>query len=229
MTIINAFIFARGGSKGLPRKNILPLAGVPLITRSIQLAREVKSIKNIFVSTDCLQIADVASNAGAEIITRPAELATDDSPEWLSWQHAIKYVQKSHGDFDCFLSLPTTAPLRSIADVENCINSLTNGIDICITMTPARRSPWFNMVTQDQSGLVNLVSGDGNVACRQGSIACYDMTTVAYVARPEFILNSNKMWDGKVLGVEVPPDRALDIDTAFDFEFAEYLLTKSLH
>ena len=174
MTIINAFIFARGGSKGLPRKNILPLAGVPLITRSIQLAREVKSIKNIFVSTDCLQIADVASNAGAEIITRPAELATDDSPEWLSWQHAIKYVQKSHGDFDCFLSLPTTAPLRSIAMLKTVL-ILTNGIDICITMTPARPSPWFNMVTQDQSGLVNLVSGDGNVACRQGSIACYDV------------------------------------------------------
>ncbi|WP_050752271.1 acylneuraminate cytidylyltransferase family protein [Synechococcus sp. RS9916] len=226
MKIVNAFIFARGGSKGLPGKNILPLGGVPLITRSIQLAQDLKCVKNTFVSTDCPQIADIASSSGAEIIMRPADLATDTSPEWLSWQHAIKQVQNSHGDFDSFLSLPTTSPLRSIRDVEKCINSLNNGVDICITMTPSRRSPWFNMVTQSQTGFVDLVSGEGNVACRQQSKVCYDMTTVAYVARPDFVLNSSKMWDGKVYGVEVPAERAIDIDTPLDFEFAEFLLSK---
>ena len=89
-----AFIFARGGSKGLSRKNILPLAGKPLLQYSIDTALASSYINKVFVSTDDAAIANVAKEGGAIVIERPSELATDDSPEWLSWRHAIDWVIK---------------------------------------------------------------------------------------------------------------------------------------
>ena len=88
-----AFIFARGGSKGLPGKNIKPLLGKPLIEYSIDIANSCTSIDKTFVSTDDNEIAKIAADAGAEVIFRPNELATDKSPDWLSWRHAIEWVE----------------------------------------------------------------------------------------------------------------------------------------
>lgn len=139
-----AFIFARGGSKGLPRKNIKLLAGKPLLQYSIDTALATPSIEHVFVSTDDAEIADVARASGAIVIERPVELASDTSPEWLSWRHAIEWVQAHYGEFDGFISLPATSPLRSIDDVEGAINKLfTTEADICISVTPASRSPFF--------------------------------------------------------------------------------------
>ncbi|MCG6364299.1 cytidylyltransferase domain-containing protein, partial [Vibrio fluvialis] len=116
-----AFIFARGGSKGLPGKNIKPLAGKPLLHYSIDSALAAPSIEQVFVSTDDAEIAQVARNGGAIVIDRPAELADDASPEWLSWRHAIEWVRANYGDFDGFISLPATAPLRAVSDIESAI------------------------------------------------------------------------------------------------------------
>lgn len=115
-----AFIFARGGSKGLPGKNIKPLAGKPLVTYSIETAQRCSSIECVFVSTDDADIASVARESGATVIVRPAELATDTSPEWLSWRHAIEWVESHHGKFDGFVSLPATSPLRSVFFLSSC-------------------------------------------------------------------------------------------------------------
>ena len=89
---IFCFIFARGGSKGIPKKNILPLAGLPLLVHSINLAKSLKEVDEIFVSTDCEEISEIAKHQNVQVIKRPFELAQDNSPEWLAWQHAIKYV-----------------------------------------------------------------------------------------------------------------------------------------
>ena len=113
MSLTYAFIFARGGSKGVPVKNIKPMAGKPLIAYAIELALEHLGIDRVFVSTDDVNIADVAAEYGAEVISRPEKLAQDDSPEWLAWQHAIAYVEKNYeaSDDSTFISLPTTSPL----------------------------------------------------------------------------------------------------------------------
>ena len=109
MTIV-AFIFARGGSKGLCGKNILPLAGKPLIAWSIEQALSVSRIDRVIVSTDSTEIAAIALKNGAEVpFIRPAELAGDDSPEWLSWRHALNYVYETTGVFpETMVSVPTT-------------------------------------------------------------------------------------------------------------------------
>ena len=117
---IFAFIFARGGSKGLINKNILPIGGVPLVGRSINIAKEIENIEKIFLSTDSNEIADIGSSFGAEIIPRPDYLSQDNSPEWEAWRHAINVVKDKYGSFDIFLSLPATSPLREIEDVQRC-------------------------------------------------------------------------------------------------------------
>ncbi|MCL1057798.1 acylneuraminate cytidylyltransferase family protein [Shewanella gelidimarina] len=222
-----AFIFARGGSKGLPRKNIKPLCGKPLIVFSIETALQVPGISKVFISTDDAEIADIGARAGAEIIHRPAELARDDSQEWLAWQHAVKWVTERYGEFNQFVSLPATSPLRSVADVEAAITKLQDsGADICISTTPANRSPYFNMVKETASGGVELVNKSASgVFRRQDAPTIYDITTVVYAVKPAYILQQTALFAGDVVHTIVPKERAIDIDDIYDFKLAEAVLS----
>ena len=225
-----AFVFARGGSKGLPGKNLLPIAGIPLLAYGIRLAQQLSFVEAVFVSTDCPQIAETASLYGAKIITRPNELASDSAPEWLAWQHAVEYVESNYGDFDHFLSLPPTAPCRNSFDVSRCLDALSPAIDLVLTVTPSRRNPYFNMVTRSSNGHLKLVNNYNTLNRRQDSPQCFDITTVAYASRPSFILQASNMWEGKITGVEVPSERAIDIDDALDFSIAQFLIEqKNVH
>lgn len=225
---ITGFIFARGGSKGIPRKNIRSLAGKPLISYAIATAKESQLINKVFVSTDDEEIAKIAQLYGAEIpFLRPADLASDNSPEWFSWQHAISEVRKncSH-HLDVFVSLPATAPLRFATDVDACIlKLLESDADIVITVKKSDRNPYFNMVKLDKHGHAHIViPREKALTRRQEAPEIYDMTTVAYAARPDFIMSANGIFEGKVMTVEIPPERALDIDTEFDFKIADFLM-----
>jgi N-acylneuraminate cytidylyltransferase len=219
------FIFARGGSKGIPGKNIKDLAGKPLIAHSIEVALSCPGIETVIVSTDDPDIATVAVKYGAEVpFMRPPELATDSAPEWLAWRHAIEWVQRERGDFDVFVSLPATSPFRSVADVESCINTLRSDpkADVVITVKEADRSPYFNMVSLDADGYADLViKPAGKISRRQDVPPVYDVTTVAYAARPRFVLSADRLFDGNIRVVNVPADRALDIDTPYDFMLAQ--------
>lgn len=218
-----AFVFARGGSKGVPGKNIRPLAGKPLIAHAIETACKSKYIERVVVSTDDKAIAAAAKAAGAEVpFMRPPELATDESPEWLAWQHAIKNT----GVKDIFVSVPATCPFRSVEDIDRCIETLMKqyDTDVVITATPAHSNPYFTGITADKNGLVSLVaSPSGRVVRRQDAPRVWNIVGVAYAARPDFVLHAQGLWDGKVRMVEVPQERALDIDTEFDFKIAELL------
>jgi CMP-N-acetylneuraminic acid synthetase len=224
------FIFARGGSKGLPGKNIRPLAGKPLIAWSIEHARSVHRIERVIVSTESKEIADIARDFGAEVpFMRPMELARDDSPEWLAWRHALNYLIETEGFLPkVMVSVPTTAPLRSPIDINNCLDEYEKGdIDVVVTVTEAHRSPFFNMVKKNSDGTVGLViSPVSAVTRRQDAPTVYDMATVAYVIRPEFILSHESIFEGRVGMVEVPRERAIDIDTIMDFKMAEFYLSQ---
>ncbi len=224
---IVSFVFARGGSKGVPGKNIRVLAGKPLLAYSIDLAKSIPQIQEVFVSTDDESIAAVARKHGAEVIPRPAELAQDDSPEWLAWQHAVDWVENKKGPFEVFVSLPTTSPLRNRDDVNACIEKLDTETDIVATITKTNRSPWFNMVRLTGEGYAEvLFQGDKTYFRRQDVPEAFDMTTVAYVARPQFIRKAKNIFDGRVKAVLIPEERSLDIDTENDFEFADFMMTK---
>lgn len=228
-----AFIFARGGSKGLPRKNIRSLNGIPLIAHSILVGLESSLINRVVVSTDDQEIADIALKYGAEVpFMRPAELAEDQSSEYDAWKHAIAEYEKAYADsFSIFISLPPTSPLRSVSDVDDCIREYTNtDADTVVTVKTATRSPYFNMLKNDENGystLVNLTSDGSRYIRRQDVPVVFDMTTVAYVSSPDFILGSDSIFSGKVRSLLIPEERAIDIDTLLDFRFAEYLITQN--
>lgn len=229
---VTAFVFARGGSKGLPGKNIKPLGGKPLIAWSIEVGLSLKHVSRVIVSTDCPEIAAVAKEYGAQVpFMRPPELARDDSSEWLAWRHALNWLQENEGALpEVMLSLPATAPLRSPHDIQRCLDEFAKGgVDTVITVTDSHRSPYFNMVKENSDGTVSLVIPPGNAVTRRQDVPpVYDMTTVAYVMYPGFVLAHNSLFSGKVRAVHVPPERSIDIDTLLDFRFAEYLVANSL-
>lgn len=222
------FIFARAGSKGLPGKNILPIAGKPLIAWSIECALKVSRIERLIVSTDSPEIAKIAKDYGAEVpFMRPSWLATDESSEWDSWKHALNYLMESTGTIpNVMVSIPPVAPLRAPIDIENCLKEYDKGSsDIVISVTESRRSPYFNMVKtlpDEKYGLVN--PPDSLIHRRQDVPIVYDMTTVCYVANSEFVLSHKSIFEGRVGAVHVPTERAIDIDTPLDFQVAEYLM-----
>lgn len=227
-----AFIFARSGSKGLPNKNIKLLADKPLIAYSIEQALATKRIERVIVSTDSKEIAKVALDFGAEVpFLRPNKLATDDSPEWLSWRHGLEYLRTSTGSLpQVMISLPPTAPLRNNQDIENCLNEFEkNDSDVVITVTDAHRNPYFNMVKTNMDGSVDLVNNmKTRVSRRQEAPTLYDVTTLCYVAKPEFVLNHNSIFEGRVKSVHIPIERSIDIDSLLDFQIAEFLKSKEI-
>jgi CMP-N-acetylneuraminic acid synthetase len=227
-----AFIFARSGSKGLPNKNIKLLAGKPLIAYSIEQALATKRIERVIVSTDSNEIAKVALDFGAEVpFLRPYKLATDDSPEWLSWRHGLEFLRTSTGSLpQVMVSLPPTAPLRNTQDIENCLNEFEkNNSDVVITVTNARRNPYFNMVKQGIDGSVRLVMKfDKSIYQRQCAPEFFDMTTACYVVAPEFVMTHDSIFEGIVRQVNIPIERSIDIDSLYDFQIAEFLMSKHL-
>ena len=221
-------ICARGDSKGLPGKNIKPLNGTPLIGWSINIAKKIDRVSRIIVSTDSEDIARVALEYGAEVpFMRPKELAQDDSPEWLVWRHAIKYMESNTGEnVDAIIVLPATAPLRSVDDVNSCIDLYENEeVDSIITVSVASRNPYFNMIVNDKNGYASLViSPESQTIRRQDAPEVYDMTTVAYVVNSDFVKRFNGIFDGKTKSVLIPRERVIDIDDLTDFKVAECLV-----
>ena len=158
---IAGLICARGGSKGIPRKNVRLLGGRPLIAWAIKAALASEHITEVVVSTDDEEIAETARKWGAEIpFIRPAELARDDSPEWLVWRHALDFLDGRDPDrpVDVLVNVPPTSPLRTHREVDACVEAFLKGdADIVITVTEAARNPYFNMITMDGQGRARLV------------------------------------------------------------------------
>lgn len=222
-----ALICARGGSKGVPNKNIRELAGRPLIGWSIHVAKQVQRISDIIVSTDSEKIAELAKAHGATVpFLRPEFLARDDSPEWMVWRHTIDFLQASGIRMDGLVVIPPTSPLRIPRDIDNCLDVFERGgVDVVITVSESKRSPYFNMVRHDEKGnAVLVIPPEKHIFRRQDVPQVFDITTVAYVVRPDFVKQYNSMFDGCVRTVEVPPERAIDIDTVLDLEVAECLM-----
>ncbi|MEK9657126.1 MAG: acylneuraminate cytidylyltransferase family protein [bacterium] len=221
-----AFIFARGGSKGIPRKNIKLFNGKPLIAYSILLAQNMSEIKKVFVSTDDDEIEKIAKQYSADVIKRPQDLATDTASEYDAWRHAILYLQECNDNFDRFISLPTTSPLRNKNDIQKTIECLDNTTDFVITITNTNHSPYFNMVQKINDNVKLMLDSEDTVVRRQDAPKAFNITTVAYAAHVQSILNKKSIFDGEVKYVEIPEERAIDIDTPLDFDIAAFLYNR---
>ena len=219
-----AFIFARGGSKGIKRKNVKHLNGIPLILYTLEIAKKSNLFDHIFVSTDDQEIANLAINSGIKLIKRPKSLATDISPEFKSWKHAVKYLDQNKIKSKKIVILPVTSPLRNISDIERAITKLNNKTDMVISINETDHSPYFNMVKINKNGLAEIAIQDSKIERRQDSPKIYNMTTVVYATTASYIRKSDSIFEGKVRAIKIPVERAMDIDSNHDFYITELLI-----
>ena len=233
MTIFGA-VFARGGSKGVPGKNLKKLAGKSLLEHSISLGVSLPLIDRMLCSTDSQDIADEARRLGAEVpFLRPPELSGDAAPEWGAWRHlATHLIGQGASESDVLVSLPATAPLREWEDIDAAIQTFGEGsFDVVLAVTESSRNPWFNMVQRESStGRVEIAVSEPltTVDRRQDAPRLFDLTTVVYITSLGFVLRADRLFSGKVGSVLVPAERAIDIDTELDLEIAEFLVMRRL-
>jgi CMP-N,N'-diacetyllegionaminic acid synthase len=221
-------ICARGGSKGVPGKNVRELAGIPLIAHSIRQAQATKLFDYVVVSTDSDEIASAARSAGAETpFMRPAALATDTSPKLPVIRHALTASEHHYGcRFDVVVDLDATSPLRLAADIAACVTSLEESPNAhnVITGTPSRHSPYFNMVER-REGRVTLVKQlRAPVTRRQDAPRTYDMNASIYVWRRAALLMEGPLITDTTLLHEMPAERSIDVDSELDWVIVEKLM-----
>ena len=227
----SAFIFARKGSKGLPGKNIKLFHGKPLIAWSIEQAQKAKKINRVIVSTDSKEISEIALSYGAEVpFLRPKNLSEDSSPERKAWQHALNFLLEEEGKLpDIMISVPATSPLREPSDLDACIEEYLNSeVDTLLTVMEAARNPYFTMLSKDENtGLFDLAfKSEKQIIRRQDAPKIFDIASIAWVTDPNFVLSNDNLYDGRVGAIEVPAERAIDIDTMLDFKIAELLFNE---
>jgi len=221
-----AIICARGGSKGVPKKNIRSLCGKPLIVHTIDVARKCQELQRVVVSTDDLEIADIARANGAEVpFIRPKELALDNVSKLLVIRHAVNYLESQEGYYpDIIVDLDPTSPLRTEKDIEACIRMVRDeGADNVFSVTKARRNPYFNMV-EVVNGKVKLVKSLAQPELsRQEAPEVYDINASIYVWKRKALINSDILFLESTKIYEMP-EWAIDIDNEVDFEFVEFIL-----
>ena len=226
----SAFIFARGGSKGLPGKNLRSINGKSLLQRAIETCLSTDKIGRVIVSTDSNEIAEAALSFGAEVpFMRPLELASDESPELDGWKHALRTIESLEGKMpETLVSVPTTAPLRQTEDILNCL-ALFEKVqpDLVVTSAPSPHNPYFNLFQHFESGEVKVPMLKSENSFRRQNVPQVNfITPICYVAKSSYVMNCQNLYEGTVRDFSVDPERAVDIDTLVEFEFAEFLLSK---
>lgn len=231
-------IGARGGSQGVPGKNIRPLLGKPVIAWAIEKAMAVPGIDRVVVSTDSEQIAEVARAAGADVpFMRPLKLASSDAGKFQVWQHALEACERLDGMvYDLYVDIDCTNPLIETSDIEGTLQHFRSlcqegrDPDAVFTVSEARRNPYFNLVESDAEGVLKMSKsfGDGTVLARQRAPAVFEHVAGTYVLTARYLRSANHLLDGRAFGYQIPPDRAFDIDSELDFSIIEFLLKRQL-
>jgi CMP-N,N'-diacetyllegionaminic acid synthase len=220
-------ICARGGSQGLPGKNVRPLLGKPLIAWTIEQARECGLAQGIFVSTDDDEIASVAKFFGATVpFLRPAELATSSAPKLPVIQHLVGWIETHQMPVARIIDLDPTSPLRDVADIRACAELLDEQTDVVITGYESDKNPYFNMVEKMPSGFYERVCApSAEVAGRQLAPKVYAMNASIYAWHRRTLASS--LWAFPRIRLhQMPRERSIDIDHAIDFELVELLMKK---
>lgn len=229
-----AVVPARGGSKGLPGKNVRLLAGLPLIVHSLRCAWLVPRLARVIVSTDSEEIAAVARAAGAEVpFLRPAELATDESPLVPVLAHALAEVERSLAiRFASVLLLDPTSPFRIPSDIERAFDLLgadlrADGVVACSQPT---FNPFFDGVVEREGGLASAFGGRAAFTRRQDAPRFLRITGTLYLWRAGLVRRSPRLWldEGRHLALEIPEARAFSIDDGFQLELAGLFIERGL-
>lgn len=216
---------ARGGSKGVPRKNIRLLHGKPLLVYTAEAGLGSKRLSRVILSTEDDEIADIGRTCGLDVpFIRPNELAMDSSPTLPVVKHAVKWLEALGETFDAVCLLQPTSPLRRSVDIDNCIELLERrGADSVISVRPVPNEynpKW--VYWQDESGSLSISVGDKNpVTRRQDLPPAYHRDGSVYVTRTAVVVDGDSLYGDSVVGYNIPLEFSLNIDTEADWREAE--------
>ena len=224
-----AIIPARGGSKGIPRKNIKFLGGKPLITYTIEAALQAKSVTRVFVSTEDLEIAEIAKKYGAEIpFMRPKKLATDASSATDVYIYTIKQLEKIlNKKIESFIALLPTSPLRTGRDIDRAVKIfLEKKADSVISVNEAPHPPSWFLKLNENGVLTNFFNKTMSMKNRQEEPKAFIPNGAIYVLKMNVIKNKKNYYTNKTYAYILPSERSIDIDNPMDFALAEILIKK---
>ncbi|HYD25607.1 MAG TPA: acylneuraminate cytidylyltransferase family protein [Croceibacterium sp.] len=211
---------ARGGSKGIPRKNIRSLAGKPLIVWTIEAALRARGLAAVVVSTDDAGIAQVAREAGAQVpFMRPRELAADETPGIDPVFHALEMLP----GHDAVLLLQPTSPLRTHEDIDGLLSRVADGTPSAVSLSLSAEHPaWMYRLDADQR--IEPLLPNSGAARRQDLPPVYSLNGAMYYARTDWLRAQRGFVGPETIGYPMPPERSIDIDAPIDWHLAETLL-----
>ena len=224
-------ICMRGGSKGVPNKNLRELHGKPLMAYTIEQALESQLFEHVVVSTDLVEIAETAEMYGAESwFVRPAELASDKAPKIPVVRHTLKESEKYYNlSFDVVVDLDVTSPLRKVHDIiESYQQFIDEDADILVTACPSKKNPYYNMV-ELVDGKVELVKQlDKFPEFRQNAPQVFDMNASIYIWKHDALLKYDTLFVENTSLYIMTEKRSVDIDTQVDWDFVEHIIHNSM-
>ncbi|WP_432702107.1 cytidylyltransferase domain-containing protein [Lysinibacillus sphaericus] len=221
---ILAVIPARGGSKGITRKNIRNLAGKPLIAWTIEKAQKSKYISRLILSSDDDEIIEVAKKYGCDVpFKRPKELAQDDTPGIEPVIHSVQYM--SDEEYDYVVLLQPTSPLCTVEDIDGCIElALKENSDFVVTVTESDKSPYWMYKISNTGYMQPLIEQESLVTRRQALPKAYSLNGAVYVGKVDKLLKERTFLTSKTKAFSMPSERSFDIDSEIDFMICEQIL-----
>jgi CMP-N,N'-diacetyllegionaminic acid synthase len=222
-------ICCRGGSKGVPGKNIKMLNDKPLIAYTIETALASTLLNDTIISTDDELIASTAKKYGANVpFMRPNDLATDTASKWPVFIHALEAYEKMYGvQVDYLVDMDVTVPLKNPFDINGAIQKALDdtSVDVVITGYEPERNPYFNMMEIRPDGFAEIVKkGEKPIVRRQDAPEVYSLTPAAYVVKKSALYEFEHWSKAKCKIYPMPRERAVDIDTEIDFRIVEFLM-----
>jgi CMP-N,N'-diacetyllegionaminic acid synthase len=219
---------ARGGSKGIPGKNIRLVRGKPLIAYTIECAKNLPILDEYIISTDDKGIAETAEKYGAKVpFMRPEKLAEDTAAMMPVIKHALLEMEALHSKtIEAVILLDPTAPLRDPVDIEESYKIFSeNDCDVVVSCNEAHRNPYFNMITMRDNYFELVNKADFDVSRRQDAPVIYDLNTVVWIFSRKAVMEQTRM-PKKTLMYKVPSERCIDIDTFEDLDYLEFKLER---
>lgn len=225
---ILAIIPARGGSKGVPGKNIRELSGKPLIAWTIEAALKSRYIDEAIVSTDDKKIASISKRHGVSVpFMRPSRFAADSTPMIEVVNHAIAWFEPHGQQYDIIALLQPTSPLRSVEDIDMAIELLfKKKAQSIVSICEVEHHPWLMNLLPKTKNMKNFLKAKAINKNRQDFPAFYRLNGAVYVAYVEYLKSNKSFFGDKTYAYEMPLERSIDIDAQFDFNIVEYMLSK---
>lgn len=220
---------ARGGSKGIPHKNIKLLGGKPLIYYSIDIARQFTTDENICVTTDDAEIISVVEQNGLRVpFVRPAELATDTCGSSEVIQHAYQFFVDKGVQYDVIVLLQPTSPFRKVEFIKEAVDLYDDSIDMVTSVRPATCNPYYDGFEDNEDGLLVISKGTGTIERRQDAPKVWQLNGSIYVINPKSLMEKGLAHFDRIRKYPMTDYYSIDIDNTFDWKVAEMVLENKL-